>query len=134
MSELKLSDVLEDLKKVAEIGALFYRDVVTERIVVLCDTADQRLDIAWARDELDRVTLDRQDQALIIDALEQYALYAVPSAYYFDFATINSNFSKATLWKFTGETFTAVEATTYVEPTRLQAALKAFITVFGGDE
>jgi hypothetical protein len=149
MSAIKLSDVFEDLKRVAEIGALrysrwqsrdkkwvhtlqdFYEDIYPE--IEKSEDFDPmeeygEFHIQWVDETFQQVKLSQAEQALIIAALEQYAQ---SKDYYFDFFTINRRFSKVTLWKFTAETFTATESTTHVESTRIQATLKVFIEVFG---
>jgi hypothetical protein len=123
MSELKLSEVLEDLKKVTEIGVEIRRNLYGE--VGYFDPNDY--DDEGYPDKV----LHWTDQALMVASLEQYAEFR---GYWFVFGkqlhgenyTARILKSKASAYDEMHEDYCYV----HYAPTRLQAALAAFLEVF----
>jgi uncharacterized protein (DUF952 family) len=135
MSEPKLSDVLEDLERVSEI-ANFGIDNLSMGEKESIVHPDQRIVLKIPKDNSRKfhyynsanVLLDAYEQAFLVTALEQYA---ESKGYHFDFLyhrrTLSNVRHTANLYGDEDKPYTVTPG----QPTRLQAALKAFLEVFG---
>jgi hypothetical protein len=122
----KLSEVLEDLKRASRLGAEIHFCAFGKEIY-----AFEEYDFH----EPETFELSRFDECLIVDSLEQYAK---SEGYWFNFERKLGGNEKASIWRgqeevtFEGERFYyPEEIAAHEAPTRLQAALKCFLEVFG---